>query len=172
MSIKRLCEDLDVHLGITPCDFQGQRVEKSNRLDIERWVSDRGQIFKVKREDAKSRNLYHFERCPVHTDDDGGKYECCVMMCDDGTLQGHCKHDDSLKWDQFRDIIGKPEKHHWNDNDGVALKITPPTQFKDVEVEGLPVVDVVVVAPSKEGQQQQTHSRVLGEERLSHSVVG
>ena len=57
-------------------------------LDIERWLTDSGCQFRKKREDAKSRWLYHLESCPVHTDHDGHTYECCVMQCDDGALQG------------------------------------------------------------------------------------
>jgi len=83
------------------------------RLDVAQWLGDWGQVFREKRDDAKSRNLYHLETCPVHTDHDNHAYECCVMQRDDGELQAHCKHSEEYRWHHFKAAIGEPDSKHW-----------------------------------------------------------
>jgi len=83
------------------------------RLDVPAWLEARGQRFRTKREEAKSRTLYHLETCPVHTDPDGHRFECCVIQEDSGKLAAHCKHSDSYGWRDFKEAISKPDSEHW-----------------------------------------------------------
>jgi hypothetical protein len=61
---------------------------------------------KYKRKIKGNRELFRFEKCPYHIDDDGDTYECCVMVESNGGFSGSCKHDDSAGWQEFKSTIG------------------------------------------------------------------
>ena len=62
--------------------------------------------FDFERKAKSGREIFAFKKCPLHTDDDGDEYECCVMVNADGKYGGSCKHNDKFRWAQFKDVIG------------------------------------------------------------------
>jgi len=59
-----------------------------------------------RRTDKGGRTYYHFEQCPLHTDNDGHKYECCVLVEANGKLGASCKHNGDAGWQEFKPVIG------------------------------------------------------------------
>jgi len=60
-----------------------------------------------RRKTKGGREVFEFERCPVHTDDDGHSFECCVMVEADGQFSARCQHDDARHWQpDFKAAIG------------------------------------------------------------------
>jgi hypothetical protein len=59
-----------------------------------------------RRTEKDGRVYFHFETCPVHNDDDGHRYECCVLVGPGGKFGASCKHDSSVGWKAFKPIIG------------------------------------------------------------------
>lgn len=72
--------------------------------------------FKVKRQPKGGQELFRFERCPVHTDDDGHTFECAVMVKPNGQYAGSCKHTDATWKGDFRNAIG------WDDHVGPVME--------------------------------------------------
>ena len=78
------------------------------------------------RRKAKSgREVFEFEECPVHTDDDGHHYECCVMVGADGKYGARCQHDDKLHWREFKAAI------HWDQHAEATKESLGLTQKKN-----------------------------------------
>lgn len=61
---------------------------------------------KLRRQEKGGRTLFVFEECPHHDDDDGHRYECCVMVEADGKYSASCKHDEGAHWRDFKAAIG------------------------------------------------------------------
>ena len=92
-----------------PSRSNGQQF--TSRLDVGRWLTDRGVGFRVKdRPDSKGRTVYLLEQCPfdsAHADGDA-----CIMQSPDGKLAAQCFHNscNGRGWAQFRDAIGGARK--------------------------------------------------------------
>jgi putative DNA primase/helicase len=87
----------------------------SSRLLVDRWLRDRGIVFRVKAEpDGKGRTIYVLQQCPFdpsHTDPDA-----CIMQDTHGKMSAQCFHN-SCKgrgWQQFKETIGAPQRHHYD----------------------------------------------------------
>jgi hypothetical protein len=59
-----------------------------------------------RRTERDGRTYFHFEACPVHADDDGHQYECCVLVGPSGKFGASCKHDSTVGWRAFKPVIG------------------------------------------------------------------
>jgi putative DNA primase/helicase len=85
------------------------------RLDVARWLLDRGVAFRVKPEpDAKGRTVYVLAVCPfdaAHADPDA-----CVMQAPDGKLSAHCFHNGCTGrgWKAFKEALGPPDPDHYD----------------------------------------------------------
>lgn len=97
----------------SPCRDAGNG-NYTSRLLVERWLSDRGVVFRVKAEpDGKGRTVYVLAHCPFnlsHADPDA-----CIMQEAHGKLSAQCFHN-SCKgrgWQQFKEAIGVPQRHHY-----------------------------------------------------------
>ena len=55
--------------------------------------------------DSQGRNILRFESCPVHTDHDGHKHECSIIVDVDGKYGANCFHDSEKHWDDFKQAI-------------------------------------------------------------------
>ncbi len=111
-------------------DGQGQPF--TSRLDVGRWLTERGQSFKVKdRPDRFGRTVYALEVCPFDSSH-GGSDEVAIYQAADGALAAGCKHNscNGRGWQQFKERIGKPDLTHWDPplsdhrNNGEAYKGT------------------------------------------------
>jgi len=78
--------------------------------------------FRFERHAKSGREIFVFEKCPVHTDDDGHEFECCITVEADGRLGAKCQHDASVHWDAFRNAI------HWDANIPDVLDRVRPRQ--------------------------------------------
>jgi hypothetical protein len=89
--------------------------EYKSRLDVPRWLSDRGVSFKAKpKPDKKGRTVFLLEPCPFdssHTNTDS-----CIMQDSAGKLSAHCFHDSchDRGWQEFKNQIGAPESNHYD----------------------------------------------------------
>lgn len=86
-----------------------------SRLLVDRWLRDRGIVFRVKAElDGKRRTVYVLQQCPFdpsHADPDA-----CIMQDAHGKMSAQCFHN-SCKgrgWQQFKETIGAPQRHHYD----------------------------------------------------------
>lgn len=61
-----------------------------------------------RRKTKGGREVFEFQTCPIHTDDDGHRHECCVMVEADGKYGAKCQHDDKLHWQDFKAAV------HWD----------------------------------------------------------
>ena len=88
----------------------------TSRLDVPRWLTDRGQGFNVKdRPDRFGRTIYILDTCPFDLGH-GGHGETAIYQAPDGKLGAECKHSSCTGngWQQFKEAIGKPGPDHWN----------------------------------------------------------
>lgn len=87
----------------------------TSRLVVERWLEDRSVGYRVKpTPDAKGRTVYVLVECPfdpTHRDPDA-----CIMQEPGGKLSAQCFHNSCTGrgWRQFKEKIGKPERHHYD----------------------------------------------------------
>jgi hypothetical protein len=88
----------------------------TSRLDIPRWLADRGVSFKSKdRRDSKGRTVYLLDCCPFDSGHGGGG-EVSIMQSPDGTLSARCMHSSCTGrgWQEFKAVIGKPDLDHYD----------------------------------------------------------
>ena len=81
-------------------------VQSNRDLHIEniRHILDaNGTAFREK--EKGGRTVFELESCPVHTDHDGDRYECSVIVEPDGMYSGHCFHDSSKGWKDFKAVL-------------------------------------------------------------------
>ncbi len=90
----------------TNSDFTGT----PRRLLVDKWLTDKGVSFQKKEKD--DRTIYTFTCCfnPDHVD------EANITQFGSGALTGGCFHKSCAdkRWQDFRDVIGKPEGQHWD----------------------------------------------------------
>src|SRR5262249_50402020 len=97
------------------------------RLDVARWLTDRGQKFRRKdKPDDKGRTHYVLAACPFnpeHADPDSG-----VRQGADGKLSAQCFHNTcrGKGWQEFKATIGEPDEDHWQRRKGKVLWGDPP----------------------------------------------
>lgn len=85
------------------------------RLDVGRWLTDRGVAFTVRPEpEARGRTVYALAACPFDPSHAGP--DAAVMQAPDGQLSAHCFHASCTGrgWQQFKTAIGPPESHHYD----------------------------------------------------------
>jgi hypothetical protein len=88
----------------------------TNRLDVPRWLKDRGVGHHVKdRPDSKGRTVYVLDVCPFDGGH-GGNGEVSVMQWPDGKLAAACMHNSCTGrgWQEFKTAIGPPDANHWD----------------------------------------------------------
>ena len=86
------------------------------RLDVARWLTERGQGFRVKdRPDRHGRTVYVLDVCPFDGSHGGGG-EVSVMQGQDGDLAAACMHNSCTGkgWQHFKEAIGKPDGNHYD----------------------------------------------------------
>ena len=86
------------------------------RLDVPRWLNEKGQRFKVKdRPDTHGRTVFLLEQCPFDSSHGPGK-EVAIYQAPDGALAAACKHNSCTGkgWQQFKEAIGKPDGNHYD----------------------------------------------------------
>ena len=87
---------------------------KDQHVKNMRHILTEGKLVFREKEKA-NRVVFEFENCPVHTDNDGHTYECSVLVEADGQYSGHCFHDSTKTWQDFKvavrfDDLKLPEK--------------------------------------------------------------
>jgi hypothetical protein len=88
----------------------------TSRLDVPRWLTERGQGFKVKdRPDQHGRTVYILDVCPFDSSHGGGG-EVSVMQGQGGALAAACMHNSCAGkgWQHFKEAIGKPDRDHYD----------------------------------------------------------
>jgi hypothetical protein len=88
----------------------------TSRLDVPRWLTDRGQGFRVKdRPDRHGRTVYVLGVCPFDGSHGSGG-EVSVMQGQDGSLAAACMHNSCTGkgWQQFKEAIGRPDGNHYD----------------------------------------------------------
>jgi len=85
----------------------------TSRLDVERWLADRGISFKRKPRDSQGRAVLILEKCPFT---DGHEGDSCITQDQSGKVGAQCFHNgcSGKGWQQFKEKIGKPEGHHYD----------------------------------------------------------
>ena len=94
----------------------GQGQPFNHRLDVPRWLTERGQGFRVKdRPDRYGRTVYVLDVCPFDGSHGGGG-EVSVMQGQDGNLAAACMHNSCTGkgWQHFKEAIGKPDGNHYD----------------------------------------------------------
>ncbi len=97
----------------TPDAKRDGKAAGKHRLDVARWLTDRGVAFRVKdAKDAKGRTVFALERCPFNAD----HADAAVMQADSGKLAFHCFHESCAGrgWQDCKEAIGKPDSEHWD----------------------------------------------------------
>jgi hypothetical protein len=105
-------------MSALPPASQSGRVAGSqqHRLDVPRWLSDRGVEFKEKNhKTADGRAVYLLKACPFDSAH-GGSNEVCVMQAPDGKLSARCMHNScsGRGWKDFKAAIGEPDADHYD----------------------------------------------------------
>ena len=88
----------------------------NHRLDVPRWLTDRGIVFHAKeRPDSLGRTVYILDTCPFDNGHGGGD-EVSVMQDPDGKLAAACMHNSCTGrgWQQFKQAIGPPDPDHYD----------------------------------------------------------
>jgi hypothetical protein len=87
----------------------------SHRLDVGRWLTDRGRKFRVKDQaEGNGRTVFVLAECPFdpsHADPDS-----CIMQAPSGELSAQCFHNScqGRGWQEFKAKIGKPDPNHYD----------------------------------------------------------
>ena len=87
-----------------------------HRLDVPRWLTDRGHGFKVKdRPNRFGRTVYILDTCPFDSSH-GGSGEVSVMQGPDNAFAAACMHNSCTGkgWQEFKKAIGKPDGNHYD----------------------------------------------------------
>ena len=86
-----------------------------SRLDVARWLSDRGVAFTLKNGgDAHGRDVYRLAECPF--DPDHRSPDAAVFQSPDGKLGAKCLHEScsGRGWQEFKAAIGEPDPDHYD----------------------------------------------------------
>ena len=81
-------------------------------LDVEAYLSASQCTWRKK--EKGSRTWYQFEKCPIHTDDDGDEWECGICQDASGKMGAKCMHDDDYTWQDFKEVLGDPKPYYLN----------------------------------------------------------
>ena len=87
----------------------------TSRLQVHRWLADRGVDFQVKREpDGRGRTVYVLSACPM--DAGHASPDACIMQAPDGALSAKCFHASCSGhgWQAFKEAIGPPDPDHYD----------------------------------------------------------
>ena len=84
----------------------------ASRLDVARWLSDRGVEHKTKAVDG---GMAYLVACPFDANH-GGNGESAIVQADSGMLTYHCKHNScqDRRWADCRDAVGRPDPSHYD----------------------------------------------------------
>ena len=138
------------------------RVLGSSGWDRDRSLAELERVLRAKgltyrRQNKGGRELFVFEECPVHTDDDGHTYECCVMVEADGRYAASCKHDANAHWPDFRRAIG------WDKHTAAKASRLPRPADKRPIIPPAPAVPFPVAClPSPVGEFVSDAARAIG----------
>jgi hypothetical protein len=104
-----------------------------SRLDVARWLTDRGVAYRVKEGDARDPRVKFRIVCPF----DPGHTDAAVMQAPDGKLSAKCFHDSCAGrgWAAFKEAIGAPDPEHFVGGGGDGDEV--------------PIVRIVSIAPPK-----------------------
>lgn len=132
-----------------------------SRLQIARWLNDRGVPYRVKSEpDASGRRIYVLKNCPFdpsHADPDA-----CVMQSPDGRLSAKCFHNSCQThgWKDFKARIGPPTADHYDPPLKAPRARIPGKAPVERETEpvanGTPVIVIDPAIPVRETMRQIT----------------
>ena len=86
-----------------PIRARGWDADTSKRV-LEDVLTREGLVYRRTNRDGWT--YFHFEACPFHTDNDGHRYECCVLVGAGGKFGASCKHDSTVGWKAFKPAIG------------------------------------------------------------------
>ncbi len=89
--------------------------EFTSRLDVGRWLADRGVGFRLKPgPDARGRDAYVLDHCPL--DPTHAAPDACVMQAASGQLSAHCFHASCAGrgWQAFKLALGAPGRGHYD----------------------------------------------------------
>lgn len=87
----------------------------NRRLDVPRWLRDRGVGFRTKEGvDANGRTVHVLAACPFNADHRDP--DACVMQDAEGKLSARCLHNScsGRGWQEFKNTIGAPERRHYD----------------------------------------------------------
>jgi len=96
-------------------DFNDRRQEPFRKgdypfLDVPAYLDASGVTWRTK--EKGNRTWYQFETCPIHTDDDGHKWECGICQDADGKMGAKCMHDTEYTWQDFKEVLGDPNPYY------------------------------------------------------------
>ena len=121
----------------------------NHRLDVPRWLTDRGFSYRVKdRHDQHDRTVYILDTCPFDKGHGKGG-EVSVMQGPDGKLAAACMHNSCTGrgWQQFKEAIGPPDDGHYdpplhqgNGQAKLGKKVSPTSDAKPAEPPALPAI--------------------------------
>ena len=97
------------------CPLGPAATEFTSRLDIGRWLADRGVGFRLKPgPDARGRDAYVLDQCPF--DPTHAAPDACVMQAASGQLSAHCFHASCAGrgWQAFKLALGAPGRDHYD----------------------------------------------------------
>lgn len=95
-----------------PAPMQARPAEFNHRLDVERWLADRGRQVLSTRTTSDGRTAYNIE-CPF--DPAHGGTSSAVMQAPNGAMSAQCFHSSCIGrgWQEFKAAIGDPDAHHY-----------------------------------------------------------
>ncbi|MBL8795502.1 MAG: AAA family ATPase [Planctomycetia bacterium] len=84
-----------------------------SKLDVDRWLADRGIEFKRKPQDSHGKAVWTLAKCPFL---DGHDWDSCITQESGGKLGAKCFHNGCVGkgWQEFKERIGKPDGHHYD----------------------------------------------------------
>ena len=88
----------------------------TSRLDVGRWLTDRGVGYRVKeRPDNHGRTVYLFAACPFN-ESHGPGGDTAIYQARGRQAYAACKHNscNGRGWHEFKDAIGPPDPAHWD----------------------------------------------------------
>lgn len=87
-----------------------------SRLDVERWLNDRGVEYRKKpNPSSDGRTIYVLKTCPFG-ESHGANGEVAIMQAPNGQMSAICMHNScqGRGWQDFKKAIGKPDADHYD----------------------------------------------------------
>ena len=132
-------------------------------LDVEAYLNASGVAWRTK--EKSDRTWFQFETCPIHTDDDGDKWECGICQDTKGAMGAKCMHEPSYTWTDFKEVLGDPKPYYVKEakkGKKERVGISPGEKRVSDEMGTEPVPD--------EGEKETTpkDDKIRGDKRSQH----